>query len=116
MFEGGLLRITNEPVKLLIRVAFQVQNAQITGGPSWLDTDRYDIEAKTGRPEKPKPDQLAPLMQSLLAERFNLEFHQERRQLNVFALVVAKGGPKLKAKAEGEVAAMNTKVDWEHHG
>jgi len=109
VFEGGRLRITNEPVKLLIRVAFQIQDAQIAGGPSWLDTDRYDIEAKTGRPEKPTPDQMSPLMQSLLAERFNLKFHPETRELSVFALVVAKGGPKLKAKAEGEGTAMNTK-------
>jgi uncharacterized protein (TIGR03435 family) len=49
--EGGRLRIVNEPVKLLIRTAFQIQNAQIAGGPAWLATDRYDIEAKTGRPE-----------------------------------------------------------------
>jgi uncharacterized protein (TIGR03435 family) len=109
VFEGGRLRITNEPVKLLIRVAFQIQNAQIAGGPSWLDSDRYDIEAKTGLPEKPAPDQMSPLMQSLLAERFNLKFHRETRELSVFALVVAKGGPKLKVKAEGEGTAMNTK-------
>ena len=48
-------------------------------------------------------------MQSLLAERFNLKFHRETRELSVFALVVAKGGPKLKVKAEGGGTAMNTK-------
>ncbi len=109
VFEGGRLRITNEPAKLLIRVAFQIQNAQIAGGPGWLDTDRFDIEAKTGRPEKIKPDQMSTLMQSLLAERFNLRFHRETRGLTVYALVVAKSGPKLKAEAEGESTAMNTK-------
>jgi uncharacterized protein (TIGR03435 family) len=98
VFEGGRLKITNEPVKLLIRAAFQLQNAQIGGGPAWLETDRYDIEAKTGRPEKPKPGQLSPQLQSLLASRFNLKFHREMRELTVYALVVAKDGPKLKAK------------------
>jgi uncharacterized protein (TIGR03435 family) len=108
VFEGGRLKITNEPVKLLIRAAFQLQNAQIAGGPSWLETDRYDIEAKTGRPEKPKPGQLSPQLQSLLASRFNLKFHRETRELTVYALVVAKDGPKLKAKVEGESTGMAT--------
>ena len=40
VFAGGRLRITSQPVKLLIRVALQIQNAQIAGGPSWLDSDR----------------------------------------------------------------------------
>ncbi len=108
VFEGGRLRITNEPVKLLIRTAFQMQDAQVAGGPGWIETERWDIEAKTGHKEKPKPDELAPLMQSLLAERFNLKFHREKRELTVYALVVAKGGPKLKVKGDDEVAAMNT--------
>jgi uncharacterized protein (TIGR03435 family) len=111
VFEGGRLRITNEPVKLLIRTAFRIQNAQIAGGPAWLDTDRYDIEAKTGRPEKPGPGQMSPLLQSLLTDRFDLKFHREIRELSVYALVVEKNrksGPKLKPKAEDEGAAMNT--------
>lgn len=48
LFEGGRLRITNEPAKLLLRLAFQMQDAQIAAGPAWLDTDRFDIGAKTG--------------------------------------------------------------------
>lgn len=109
VFEGGRLRIANEPVKLLIRVAFQIQNAQIAGGPNWLDSDRYDIEATTGSPEKIKPNQMSPLIESLLADRFHLKYHREMRELAVLALVVARNGPKLKAQAEGEASAMNTK-------
>ena len=108
LFPGGRIKIVNEPVKLLFRMAFQLQNAQIAGGPDWLDTGRYDIEAKTGLPEKIKPDQLVPLMQSLLAERFGLKFHRETRELPVYALVVAKDGPKLKPKSEGESSGSNT--------
>jgi len=70
LFEGGRMQISNEPVKLLIRVAFQVQNVQIAGGPNWLETDRYDIEAKSGRPEKVAPEHLRPMMQKLLEEGF----------------------------------------------
>ena len=109
LFEGGRLRIINEPVKLMIRVAFQIQNSQIAGGPGWVGSDRYDIEAKTGRPEKIEPGQLSPLMQGLLSERFHLRVHRETRDLAVYALVAAKSGPKLKPKAEGEGSAMNTK-------
>ena len=108
LFPGGRIRIVNEPIKLLVRQAFRVQDSQIVGGPTWLDTDRYDIEAKTGSPEKISPDQLGPLMQNLLIERFSLKFHRETRELRVLALVVAKGGPKLKAKAEGEASGTNT--------
>jgi uncharacterized protein (TIGR03435 family) len=108
LFEGGRLRITNEPAKLLLRLAFQMQDAQIAGGPAWIDTDRYDIEAKSGSPERITREQLVPLMQNLLVERFRLKFHRETRELTVGALSVAKGGPKLKAKAEGEGIGMNT--------
>jgi uncharacterized protein (TIGR03435 family) len=108
LFQGGRIKIVNEPIKLLIRMAFQLQNAQIMGGPEWLEAARYDIEAKTGLPEKIKPDQLGSLMQSLLAERFSLKFHREMRELTVYALETAKDGPKLKPKSEGESSSSNT--------
>jgi uncharacterized protein (TIGR03435 family) len=108
LFEGGRLRITNEPVRLLIRLAFRLQDAQIVGGPAWIETDRYDIEAKTALPEKIRPDHVGPLMQSLLADRFNLKFHRETQEMKVYALVVAKDGPKLKPPTEGEASGANT--------
>jgi uncharacterized protein (TIGR03435 family) len=107
-FEGGRIKISNEPAKLLVRVAYELQNAQIAGGPPWLDTDRYDIEAKTGSPEKPTMRELTVLVQDLLADRFHLKFHREKRELTVYALVAGKGGPKLKASGDGETSGMNT--------
>jgi uncharacterized protein (TIGR03435 family) len=108
LYEGGRIKIVNEPVKLLIRQAFRVQDSQISGGPGWLDSDRYDLEAKTGSPGKLRTDEIGPLMQNLLAERFNLKFHHEKREMNVLALVVAKSGPKFKSKADGETTGMDT--------
>jgi uncharacterized protein (TIGR03435 family) len=108
LFPGGRICIVNEPVKLLVRMAFQLQDSQIAGDPAWLVSDRYDIEAKTGLPEKLTPEQLAPMLQDLLADRFHLKSHRETREIPVYALTVAKGGPKLKAAAEGEAAGMNT--------
>ena len=89
-FAGGRLKISNEPIKLLIRTAFQIQNAQIAGGPAWLDTDRYDIEAKTGHDKKLTPAQISPLLQNMLADRFNLKFHREMRELTVYAASARK--------------------------
>ena len=105
---GGRLTIINEPIKLLVRQAFRVQDSQIVGGPPWLDSDRYDIEAKTGSPERISPDRMGPLIQNLLIERFSLKFHRETREMRVLALVPAKDGPKLKPKADGEISGTNT--------
>ena len=107
-FEGGRIKIINEPVRLLVRVAFGLQNSQIAGGPAWLDTDRYDLEAKTGRPEKPRPGEISPMMQDLLRDRFHLQVHREPRETSVYALVAAKGGTRLTPSADGEVSGMKT--------
>jgi uncharacterized protein (TIGR03435 family) len=107
LFPGGRIRILNEPAKLLMRLAFQLQDSQIAGGPAWLDTDRFDVEAKTGFAEKPNPGQLSPMLQDLLANRFHLEFHREARETAVYALVLAKGGHKLQPAAAGEPAGMS---------
>jgi uncharacterized protein (TIGR03435 family) len=106
-FDGGTLRIVNEPASLFIREAFRLQNAQITNGPDWLATDRYNIEAKTGRLERMKLEQIRPMIQSLLVERFRLKFHYETREMNVLALVVAKNGRKLKLNTGGKDSDMN---------
>jgi uncharacterized protein (TIGR03435 family) len=104
-FDGGLLRITNITIKFLILASFRIQKDQLAGGPAWIETDRFDIEAKTGRPEKIPQDQLPMLLQSLLDERFHLKFHREMRELPVYALVVDKGSPKL-MKADGSSTDM----------
>jgi uncharacterized protein (TIGR03435 family) len=109
--EGGRLRITNEPLKLLIRAAFGIQNAQIARGSAWIETERFDIQAKTGDGKKIDQGEMKPLLQSLLADRFRLKFHHETRELTVFAITVeSKGPPKLKVKTDGELSAMNTHV------
>jgi len=87
---GGRVRIVNEPAKLLIRVAFRLQDSQIAGAPTWLDADRFDIEAKTGFPEKPTAGQLSPMLQDLLADRFHLEFHRGAREIPVYAFDVGE--------------------------
>jgi uncharacterized protein (TIGR03435 family) len=108
VYDGGRVKIANEPVKLLIRTAFQLQNSQVAGVPAWVESDRYDIEAKTGRPEKPAPGTLGPYLQDMLAQRFHMQSHRETRELTVWAMVSGKGGTKLKPASEDERAGMNT--------
>jgi uncharacterized protein (TIGR03435 family) len=77
----------------LVMLAFKVKAAQVSG-PDWIKTERFDILAKL--PEGATKDQVPQMLQSLLADRFKLTFHRETKDQAVYALVVAKGGPKLK--------------------
>ncbi len=79
-------------LKLLIAWAYNVQDYQVTGGPAWIDSDRYDIEARAEHASD--RDRMRLMLQSLLAERFGLSVHTESKSRSVYALVVAKDGPK----------------------
>jgi uncharacterized protein (TIGR03435 family) len=81
---------------------------ELIGAPEWVSTDRYDLAAKADAatvaawsklPEKQQDEELKSMMRALLAERFHLTMGHERREMPVWALVVAKGGPKLKTTA-----------------
>jgi uncharacterized protein (TIGR03435 family) len=90
---GGRLVATNAPVSFLIERAYSVVGFQVVGGPSWINTDGYDIEAK---PESNTDEKRMWLMvQTLLADRFKLKMHRETRDLPVYDLLLIKGGPKL---------------------
>lgn len=90
---GGRLVTTNAPVTFLIQRAYGVVGFQVIGGPSWINTDGYDIEAK---PESNTDEKRMWLMlQTLLADRFKLSMHRETRDLPVYDLLAMKGGPKL---------------------
>jgi uncharacterized protein (TIGR03435 family) len=79
-----------------------VKSFQISG-PGWLDSERYDIVAKVPRGATKAECKL--MMQNLLAERFKLMLHREKKDLPMYALVVGKNGPKLKESVEDPVAA-----------
>jgi uncharacterized protein (TIGR03435 family) len=90
---------TNLTVKALIQLAYRVQQYQIIGGPHWLATDHYDIEAKVD--VKVTPEQIADMVRSLLADRFMLKLHHDIRELPIYALVIVKSGSKLTANTSG---------------
>jgi uncharacterized protein (TIGR03435 family) len=85
----GQLRATNLPIRPLIPQAFDLMDTQIVGAPAWLAEERYDILAKA--PEGvTTAAAMRPLLRALLAERFKLATHRERREMPVFALVRAR--------------------------
>jgi bla regulator protein blaR1 len=82
----------NLSVRRLIRQAYDIHDAQIVGGPDWIESQGFDINATTG--DKP-PDQMRFMMQALLRDRFKLTFHTEKRELPIYALVVARSDGRL---------------------
>ena len=91
--DGGTLTINNATLKYCILRAYGVADAQVSG-PAWLDTERYDIMAKATADAA--HDQHALRLRTLLAERFQMKVHRETRETSVYALVVAKNGPRFK--------------------
>lgn len=79
----------------LITFAYEVQSKQVVGGPDWMDKDRYDIAAVPDQEGSPNPQQVRIMIRKLLAERFKLTFHKEKRELSAFVLTVGKSGSKL---------------------
>ena len=90
-------------VKTLIGVAYRVQEFQISGGPNWVGSDRFDVEGKT-EDRSADPDRLRLMLQALLGDRFQLKLHREIRESSVYELTAAKGGIKIKSSADQSAA------------
>jgi uncharacterized protein (TIGR03435 family) len=96
--DAGMVRYTNLALRDLIRTAYRVKDFQVEG-PDWISNARFDITAKL--PDGASKDQIPEMLQALLVERFGLQVHRDSKEQAVYALVVGKGGPKLKpAEAE----------------
>jgi uncharacterized protein (TIGR03435 family) len=92
------------PLQLLIRQAFDLPDDRILNEPDWTKSARFDINAKVTPDDTPKMKALtmrerSEMLLPVLADRFGLKYHHETRELEVYTLVVAKGGPKLKESA-----------------
>lgn len=90
---GQRYEATNCSIKTMLTVAYRIKAEQIVGGPAWLDTDRYDMEAKADKPSS--ADELHVMLVNLLIERLQLKLHREQKEMPMYALTVDKGGPKL---------------------
>jgi uncharacterized protein (TIGR03435 family) len=95
--DPGRISYTNIMLRRVLLNAYEVKNYQISG-PDWLDTLRFDITAKL--PDSATKDQFQSMLRNLLEARFQMTVHREAKELPIYALLVAKGGPKIRATAE----------------
>jgi uncharacterized protein (TIGR03435 family) len=86
----------NHALKTLIAAAYDVSPQAISGGPAWVESERYEILAKAPNEIRPNLKEQMTMLRALLADRFKLAFHRERKEMPVYALTAAKGGSKLK--------------------
>jgi uncharacterized protein (TIGR03435 family) len=86
----------NYTVKEMIAAAYNLPNRAISGGPPWIDSDRYNILAATTGDERPTSDQQMTMLRALLESRFNVAVHREQKEQPLYALEIAKNGAKLK--------------------
>lgn len=98
---GRRFMTINTSLNNLISFAYGLHDRQITGGPAWMESDKYDLEAKPDGEGQPSQAQWMTMVQKLLADRFKLTFHRDKKELSVYAIVVAKTGSKL-TKSDGD--------------
>lgn len=91
----------------LIQFAYQLKPFQIFGGPTWINSEKYEIEGKFDAEEnKNNDDKLLLMLQAGLTDRFKLKSHRETRELPIFVLGVAKGGPILRPAQDVSKSSM----------
>ena len=95
LVRGVKFTTINTTLNDLITFAYGVQQKQVVSGPSWMDTDKWDIEAQPDVPGTPNRQQLRTMVQKLLADRFQLKFHKDTKELSAYVLSVSKSGQKM---------------------
>jgi len=93
------ITLLNQTLKDCVRIAYDVKIAQVAGGPKWIETQRFDIEAVTGRPASDR-EQLA-MLRALLQDRFKLALHRDSKMFPGYAMLLAKSGLKIREVEPG---------------
>ncbi|HET9467053.1 MAG TPA: TIGR03435 family protein [Vicinamibacterales bacterium] len=106
--QKGRFRTSGFSVHTLIQLAYDVKGFQIDGGPSWVRSDRFEIEARTAGPAS--AGEVRGMFRSLLADRFRLMVRLEARTMPVYELVAARGGLKIAPLKDGECITLNEKM------
>ena len=99
--DGRHFRTMNQTLDDLIAFAYGLHPKQILGGPAWIATEKFDIDAQPDIVGAPNDRQIKSMIRKLLKERFQLTTHTDTKELSAYALTLAKGGPKL-TKSEGD--------------
>ena len=96
----GRFTLTATPLRGFITRAYGLRGEQIVGGPAWIESDLWSIAAEAEG--QPGEAQMNLMLRTLLEDRFKLKVRRETREVNLYALRVAKGGPKLKESSDGD--------------
>jgi len=100
-FRGNQFIARNMDMNDLIAFAYGLHSKQIVGAPDWFATELFDIAGTPDVEGQPSLHQMELMMQKLLPDRFALKFHHEQRELSVYIVTVAPGGPKMKETTAG---------------
>jgi uncharacterized protein (TIGR03435 family) len=114
---GRQVVFQNTTVEQFLLLGYGLQKSQLAGEPDWVKTERWNVDGLANVDGKPNWKQTQGMMRKLLAERFGLKLHPEQREMPVFALTIAKGGPKLTPNAsdpDGLMDQQNTEVNGQH--
>ena len=109
---GGGVRATNVTLKMLIQMAYDIRDDQVSGGPGWTDSETYTVVAKGsgGGTVAPKT-----ALQALLRERFHLELKRETNPATGYVMAVGKSGPEVASDTGGERPLMRQTGRWSLH-
>lgn len=99
---GGNFSARGFTLRDLIAFAYSMDNRQVVDLPKALESERYDILGKPPSGAQLNPNTARPMLQALLAERFQLKFHRDTREMPIYEVTVAKGGHKMKERKEGD--------------
>jgi uncharacterized protein (TIGR03435 family) len=100
---SGKFETLNTTLADLVKFAYDIHPKQVTGAPAWFDSDKFDVSAKPDAPGIPTVKQMQTMLQKLLADRFSLAFHKEKKELSAYAITVAKGGAKIKKEENSNI-------------
>jgi uncharacterized protein (TIGR03435 family) len=101
---GSHVVMMNATVSGLLQICYGLHGKQIVNAADWLDRDKFDIDGVPDVEGQASREQIQSMFRKLLASRFGLKYHIEKRELAVFAITVAKGGPRMTVSAPGQQA------------
>jgi uncharacterized protein (TIGR03435 family) len=104
---NGKFIATGATARLMVILAWDLQDSQIAGGPAWFATDRFSIEANSDDGQPHTPAETREMLQNMLADRFALRTHHEMREGTAYVLTVRRNGPKLK---QSQTQSTNVRV------
>jgi len=100
---SGVFRTLNTTLNDLIKFAYDMHPKQVVGAPAWADSEKFDIEAKPNTAGMPSVKQMKVMLQKLLADRFSLASHNDKRELSAYAITVLKSGVKIKKEENSAI-------------